>query len=77
MKKFEKWVSTSTYPLIDPFTTFSTKKVKKDIDIDKKSVIKFINDYKKKEIEGRYLINKNIASKDNNYKNENGLFYLF
>lgn len=56
MKKYENWVSTSTYPLIDPYNTFSDKKVKKEIkkeiDIDKKSVIKFINEYKKMFLSG-------------------------
>lgn len=55
LKKFESWVSSSTYPLDDPYNT--EKNVKYDPTIDKKSVVKFINEYRK-------LFNKGTAVRD-------------
>lgn len=55
LKKFESWVSSSTYPLKDPYNI--EKNTKYDPTIDKKSVIKFINEYRK-------LFNKGTAVRD-------------
>jgi polyphosphate kinase 2 (PPK2 family) len=47
LKTFESWVSTSTHPLIDDSDPY-----KIDKELDKKSVIKFINDYRKQYSKG-------------------------
>jgi len=60
LKKYEKWVSTSTYPIDDPYKLKMDAEEKQD-KIDQKSVIKFINEYRKmfnKGIEVRELKQK-------------------
>ena len=52
LKTYESWVSTSTYPLVDPFDSNpvlkpATNTISKDIEPNKKNVIKFLNDYRK------------------------------
>ncbi len=47
LKTFERWTSTSTYPTsTDPYVSQNNSNFKQS-DIDRKSVIKFINEYKK------------------------------
>ena len=52
LKTYESWISTSTYPLVDPFDSNpvlkpATNTISKDIEPNKKNVIKFLNDYRK------------------------------
>ena len=59
LKTYENWVSSSTYPGLDPYTADRQVDIEpqieiepEDIKIEQKSVIKFINEYKKLFIKG-------------------------
>lgn len=46
LKTYENWISTSTYPLVNPFV--STPEIEsRDIEPNKRNVIKFLNEYRK------------------------------
>ena len=66
LKTFENWVSTSTYnlPIKNTNSQFANRESENVDDVDKKSVIKFINDYRKMYNDGVEVRDIKIKAKE-------------